>query len=451
MSAALAESPAQQAFSAAFEALRAQPAAVPAWRAARERAFSAFQTRGLPTTRDENWRSTSIAPLASTSFQRADEALARRVPAALLARLGFGGAFRGREAVFVNGRFAPHLSSLDALRGVRLRCLRHALHDEAERLVPQLGALIPSLEAHPFAALNTALFEDGALVEVDSGTQMDEPLHLLFVSLPGDGAAPTLCHPRTLVLAGRGSRARLVETYGGHAGERAFTNAVTEIALQDGAHVDHTKLQRESDAAFHVALLAVHQARDTRFVDHSICVGAALARNDLDVLLDGAGAECVLDGLFLGDGAQHLDTHSRIDHARPHGTSRELYKGVLDGRARGVFHGLVVVREDAQKSDAWQSNRNLLLSPEALVSSTPQLEIRADDVKCKHGSTTGQLDPQALFYLRSRGLGDEAARALLTYAFASEIVLRLEVEPVRAGLIEYLHDRLPRAPREEGA
>lgn len=451
--AALAESPALAAFAAAFEALRAQPefAPTPELREARERAWSSVQRRGLPTTRDEAWRATSIAPIAAASFRRADDGLAQRLPEALLARLGFAGAFRGREAVFVNGRFAPRLSSLDALAGVRVRCLRHALRDEPQGAASRLGALVPSLDAHPFAALNTALFEDGALVEVEPGAQMDAPLHLLHISWPGEGASPALSLPRVLLRAGRGSRVRLVETYGGHPGQPALVDAVTEIELEDDAQLDRTKLQRESDSAFHVALLAVRQGRDARFVDHSISVGAALSRHDIDVLLDGEGAECVLDGLFLAEGAQHTDTHSRIDHARPHGTSRELYKGVLDGRARGVFHGLVVVREGAQKSDAWQANRNLLLSTQALVHSTPQLEIRADDVKCKHGSTTGQLDPQALFYLRSRGLGEEAARALLTWAFASEIVQRLEVEPVRARLSDYLHERLPLAPREEVA
>lgn len=439
-------------YRAGFERFRARPEfGAAGWlRERRQGALDAFLRRGFPTTRDELWRTTSVAPIARAAFRRADDALAARVPAALLERLGFAGAFRGREIVFVNGRFAPALSSLDALRGVSVRSLREALAAEPERLEAHLGALVPALETHPFAALNTALFEDGALVEIEAGSVVAEPIHLLYVALPGDDG-PSVAYPRTLVLAGRASQSRLVETYGGHPGERAFTDAVTEIVLEDGARVDHTKLQRESDAAFHVALLAVRQGRDTRFVDHSICVGGALARNDVDALLAGEGAECVLDGLFLADGAQHMDTHTRIDHAVPHGKSRELYKGVLGGRSRGVFHGLVVVREAAQKSDALQSNRNLLLSADALVNSTPQLEIRADDVKCKHGSTTGQLDPQALFYMRSRGLGEEAARALLTYAFASEIVQRIEVEPVRSRLTEYLYDRLPRAPREEGA
>ena len=432
-------------YRARFERFRAQPEfGATAWlHERRARALDTFLRRGFPTTRDELWRTTSVAPIARASFRRADAALATQVPAALVERLAFAGAFRGREIVFVNGRFAPALSSLEALHGVRVRSLRDALQARPERLEARLGRLAPALEAHPFAALNTAFFEDGALVEIEAGSVNAEPIHLLYISLPGEGAAPTLAHPRTLVLAGSASQTRLVETYGGHPGARVFTNAVTEITLEDGARVDHTKLQRESEAAFHVALLAVHQGRDTRFSDHSICLGGGLVRNDIDVLLAGEGAECVLDGLFLADGAQHMDTHTRIDHAVPHGTSRELYKGVLGGRSRGVFHGLVVVREGAQKSDAWQANRNLLLSADALVNSTPQLEIRADDVKCKHGSTTGQLDPTALFYLRSRGIGEAAARGLLTWAFASELLQKVRDEGVRRAVRRRLEARLP--------
>jgi Fe-S cluster assembly protein SufD len=300
-------------------------------------------------------------------------------------------------------------------------------------------------------ALNTAFCEDGALVEIAPGAVLAEPVHLVYLSTPRWGHEATLSHPRTLVLAGRGSDATLIETCGGLEGEAYFTNAVTEVRLDAGARLDHYKLQRESDRAFHVASLAVRQQRDAFFSDHFVCLGGSLVRQDIDVLLDGEGAECVLNGLFMADGRQHMDTHTLIHHARPHGTSRELYKGVLDGRARGVFHGKVLVGKDAQKTDAYQSNKNLLLSREALVHSTPALEIFADDVKCKHGSTTGQLDPEALFYLRSRGLGEQAARSLLIYAFASDLVARVKVPAVKASLEAFLKDRLPQAPEEEVA
>jgi Fe-S cluster assembly protein SufD len=273
------------------------------------------------------------------------------------------------------------------------------------------------------------------------------PIHVLHVST-GSAAAPTVSHPRTLIVVRRGAQATLVETYGGAKGDVYFTNAVTEVCVEDGAILEHVRMQRESDSASHVATLAVRQERDAHYANRNVVVGGALSRLDLDCVLGGDGCDLTLDGLFLADGTQHLDTHTRIEHAHPHGTSRELYKGILDGRARGVFHGNVSVRPGAQKTDAHQSNKNLLLSKQALVQSTPQLEIFADDVKCKHGSTTGQLDAAALFYLRSRGLDEAAARSLLTYAFASEITQRIAVVPVRAALEAFLHERLPAAPKE---
>ncbi len=434
-----------------FERLGALPEFAPlaAWRAD---AFERFSALGLPSVRAEAWRSTSLAPLARSPW-RHEPAGPESVAPALLERLSFAGAFGGSEAVFVNGRWAAHLTNLEALQGqgVRVRSLRAALSADGAALGARLGSLAGLPEDNSLVALNSALFEDGALVEIAPGAVIEQPLHLLFVSVPGDGEGAALAHPRVLVLAGRGSQATLIETYGGAQNGCAFSNAVSEIVLEPGAVLDHYKLQRESLESFHVATLAVHQQRDSRFRDHSLCLGSALARNAIDVRLDGEGAACDLDGLFLGTGRQHLDTHIRVDHLRPHGTSRQLYKGVLDERARGVFHGLVLVRAGAQKTDAGQVNKNLLLSREALVDSTPQLEIRADDVKCKHGSTTGQLDPQALFYLRSRGLDEAEARGLLTYAFASEIVQRVAVEPIRARLSEYLYERLPHTPRQEGA
>jgi Fe-S cluster assembly protein SufD len=245
------------------------------------------------------------------------------------------------------------------------------------------------------------------------------------------------------VLAGRGSQCHIVESYGGPSGAAYFTNAVSEVALEDGAVVDHYKLQHESEAAFHVGLIAVSQGRSSRFTSHSFSFGGALARTDIRQLFAAEGGECVLNGLFLAGGEQLTDTHTFVDHAHPHCTSRELYKGIVDGKARGVFVGRVLVRKDAQKTDAHQTNKNLLLSREALVDSVPQLEILANDVKCKHGSTTGQLDPAALFYLRSRGIPEEAARSLLVNAFAGEIVGRVAVPLVRAGVEQTLRQRLP--------
>jgi Fe-S cluster assembly protein SufD len=255
----------------------------------------------------------------------------------------------------------------------------------------------------------------------------------------------TASHPRTLVVAERGSQARIIETYAGPENETYLTNAVTEVSLEDGAIVEHYKMQRESEQAFHVGRVFTRQARDSQFASYSFSLGGALVRTDIDVHLAGEGSSCGLYGLFLGHGSQHVDHHTVIDHAVPRCSSRELYKGILDGRARGVFFGTVIVRPDAQKTDAQQTNKNLLLSKEALVESTPRLQIEADDVRCKHGSTTGQLDATALFYLRSRGIGEAQARTLLTYAFAADVVERITVAPLRRSLAASLGGLLPGA------
>jgi Fe-S cluster assembly protein SufD len=252
-----------------------------------------------------------------------------------------------------------------------------------------------------------------------------------------------------LVVAGRGSRAQVVESYVGTPGQEYFTNAMSEVRIEDGAEVEHYRLQKESEAAFHVGRLAVAVGREGRFAHRSFSFGALLARVDVDIVLAGEGAACVLEGLFYSSGDRHTDVHTRVDHVAPRCTSRQLYKGVLDGHGRGVFHGLVVVRPGAQKTDAVQNNRNLLLSKDALVSSTPQLEILADDVKCKHGSTTGQLDAAAIFYLRSRGIGETEARGLLTRAFAGELVGKIEVASVRAAVEALLEEHLGSGPSSQ--
>jgi Fe-S cluster assembly protein SufD len=421
-------------------------AAEPAWLGTlRQEGFARFAARGFPGPREEAWRHTSVAPIARTAF--ALPSGDRTIPAERLRQLDFGGVFTGWEIVFVDGRFARELSSPAAADGVRLTSLADALRDDPERVRPHLARLAPPDAIDPFRGLNAALLEDGGFVEIAPDLAPTAPLHLIFYST-GDAARPTVTHPRTLVIAGRGSHATVVETYAGAEGGAYLTNAVTEIVVEPGARVDHYKLQRESEGAFHVSTLAVELGRDATFSDHSVCVGGGLVRQHVEARFAGQGGDCALFGLFVGDGAQHHDTHTLVDHAVPHCTSRELYKGILGGRARGVFHGKVLVRQDAQKTNAYQANQNLLLSKEALVNSTPALEIHADDVKCKHGSTTGQLDPLALFYLRSRGIGEEAARSLLTYAFASDLVSRITVQPVRVALEAFLHHRLPSAPRE---
>ena len=275
------------------------------------------------------------------------------------------------------------------------------------------------------------------MVEVDKDAVPGEPIHLLFLSVPNGG--PTVSHPRNLIVAGRGSQASVIETYVGAGGAACFTNAVTEIVLGDGAVFDHYRIQQESDQAFHVATVQAIQGRQSVFSSHNVALGAALARNDVNSVLDAEGAECFLNGLFFAAGTRHVDNHTLLDHAKPHCQSRELYKGILAGRGVGVFNGKIVVRKDAQKTNAIQSSRNLLLSGEAVVNTKPQLEIFADDVRCTHGATVGQIDQEALFYMQSRGIPAGAARQLLIHAFAGEVLDLMKWQPAREKLAAVLH------------
>jgi Fe-S cluster assembly protein SufD len=433
----------RDAYRASFERFASAHAADPAWlRERRTAAMARFVEKGLPSARDEAWRHTPTAPLAKARLEPADPGA--RPGAGALAALPREG--RGASLVFVNGRLSREHSVLDAGRpGALVAGLRDLLREAPERLEPWLGRVADG-RTGAFADLNTAFAEDGAAVVLAPGTILEEPVHVLHVQA-GDGA-PATSHARTLVLAGRGSECRVVEAFASPDGWPGLANAVTEVVVEDNAFVDRYCLQQEGREALHVATVAARLGRDARFRDHAFALGGALSRTDVDVRFAGEGGECVLDGLFVLDGRRVADTHSRVEHARPHCTSRQLYKGVVDGQGRGVFGGLVVVRPGAQKTDAGQTNRNLLLSPEALVHSTPQLEILADDVKCRHGSTTGQIDPVALFYLRSRGLGEDAARRLLVWAFASDLVRRVEVASLRRAVERHLQAHLPGGPEE---
>jgi Fe-S cluster assembly protein SufD len=431
-------------YRAEFEAFAAgRSAPEPAWlRERREEAIARFRERGFPTIAEEEWRFTSVAPIARTAFRRPAPGEGSGVRTADVAVFGFDGAFEGHQIVFVDGRLAPGLSSITPEGSLQIRGLADVLSREPERLQSHLGRLMGDA-ASSFADLNAAFLEDGAFVFIPPGLVVDKPIHLVFMSSRGTGVAPTISHPRTVVVAGRGSQAQIVESYAGVPGAAYFANAVTEIVLEEGAGLEHYKIQRESEAAFHVGFMAVVQGRASRFKTHSFALGGRLARNDVRQLFAAEGGECELNGLFAVAGEQHADTHTVIDHAHPHCTSRELYKGILDGKSRGVFVGRILVREGASKTDAHQTNKNLLLSREALVDSVPQLEILASDVKCKHGSTTGQLDPAALFYLRSRGIPEAAARSLLVCAFASDVVGRVRIPAVKAGIERHLREHLP--------
>jgi Fe-S cluster assembly protein SufD len=413
----------------------------PSWiREVRRSAISCFADLGFPSTRNEDWKYTSVTPLAQVPFET-------KVPPAstisgdIVAPLSFTDPAYNR-VVFVNGVFSPELSALRGIAsGIQVGSLAEALHDDAAKVEPYL-ARHARYQNHSFVALNTAFIEDGAFVFVPEGLVLEEPLYLVFVSTTE--GQPTVCHPRNLVVLGNASQARIVESYVGVGSGIYFANAVTEIVAGDGAVVDHYRLQRETDQGFHVGALAVHLSRHSNFTTHSLTLGGSLVRNDVHAVLDGEGIECVLNGLYLVDGQRHVDNHTHIEHVKPRSSSRELYKGVLDGKARGVFNGKILVHKAAQKTDAKQTNRNLLLSPDAVVNTKPQLEIYTDDVKCAHGSTIGQLDLDALFYLRSRGIDEESARSLLCYAFASDIVRRIKIGPMRARLDQYLTSKFRR-------
>ena len=401
----------------------------------REAAFARFVKLGLPTTQDEEWKYTSLAPLGQHRFEPAGERAFREIDRWTLEDGGI-------RLVFVNGRHRPELSSRVAGGGgAFVGSLRGALTERPE-LVERELARHADYQHDALTALNTAFIEDGAFIQIPARDVLPAPIHLLFVSTAQ--GKPTLSQPRNLIVLGAGSQATVIETYAGLSGEDGvyFTNAVTEIVLAENAQLDHYKLQEEGARAFHIALTQVQHGRDSRFNSHSVALGAALARNDLRALFAREGSECTLNGLYMATGKQHLDNRTLIDHQSPRCTSRELYKGVLDGQSRGVFSGRVLVRHDAQKTDASQTNKNLLLSDDAVVDTKPQLEIFADDVKCTHGATVGRLDDLARFYARSRGLPAAAADRLLTYAFAAEVVDEVTLVPVREELDRLVLERL---------
>jgi len=406
----------------------------------REDAITRFERMGFPTTHDEGWRHTNVAPISKFPFRPAvrdfDGLTARE-----LGSLTFGDDDSCR-LVFINGAYSEELSRAGALpSGTRVKNLATALETERGLLGPYLARLA-SFESNPFVALNTAFLADGAFVHIPRKTVLDQVLHLVFLSTSRGEAS--VSHPRNLILVGDDCQASIVESYGGLDHGSYFTNTVTEIVLGNNASLDHCKLQRESEDSFHVGTLQVLQERNSRLYSHSISLGGALVRNDLNTVMNGEGCDSTLDGLYVTRGRQLVDNHTCIDHARPHCDSRELYKGILDDQSRGVFSGKIIVRKDAQKTSAKQTNKNLLLSEEALANTAPELQIFADDVKCTHGATIGHLDEEQLFYTRSRGIGAEAARTLLTYAFASDILGSVKFKPIQCQIDLVLLTRLSR-------
>jgi len=413
------------------------PASSPSWLSElRGKALERGNALSVPTTRDEDWRFTDPSPLYRAALEAASGAA--QVDAAAIEPWFIPEA--GSRLVFVDGVFAPHVSLLRPESGVVVAALGRALDEHGDRVQSALGRIISGVD-EAFSAVNTAWLRDGAVVFVSREREARDPIHLLFLNASPGAAA----YPRTLVVAERGGRCTVVEDFTSLHGEVSLTNAVSEIHVGESASVRHIRLQREGTAAFHIGTCGVRVARDGRYSSVSIALGARLSRYNLQVLQAGEGTEFEIDGLALISGRQLADTHSLVDHALPHGRSRQLHKCVVGDAAHAVFNGKILVRPGAQRTDSTQESRNLLLTQRAQVDTKPQLEIFADDVKCGHGATVGQLDAEQIFYLRSRGLSDSSARDLLAFAFAAQVVERIELPSV----VRRLEDVIVRHTRKE--
>ena len=423
---------------------------LPWLRSLRENAFARFCEVGFPTARDEDWRFTNISSVAETPFQLSRRAV-RLLPSDLQPWRMEGAA---GQLVFVNGRFSAELSSVANLpQGVHISSLANQIEENPKEIENQLGAYL-NTERDAFCAMNTAFVEDGACIRIHRGAVLTAPIHLLFVSAVN--GAPLMTHPRNLIIAEEGSQAAVIEDYvsfgAGDNGE-ALSNTATELVAHDNAIVSHYLIEREDTRAFNVSTLRIQQGRNANVASHSLLLGGAIVRNNVHPVLAGEGGECLINGLFIGSGRQHLDNYMYVEHAKPHCSSRQFYNGILDGHAHGVFHGRIIVHKDAQKTDAKQTNRNLLLSDDAQIDTKPQLEIYADDVKCTHGATIGQIEEDALFYLRSRGIDEGSARKLLLLAFAGECLGRMKEEGPRAFAENLISDSLAELskPRDSAA
>lgn len=416
------------------------PEGEPSWVARlREGAFERFEELGFPTTDDEDWKYTNVSTLARGTFRPASEEPIESLDAGVVEPFVYEEARRSC-LVFVNGAFRPDLSSLEAVPEGVVSDLASALAGERGELIREHLGHLSGQGDDAFAALNTAFLRGGVFIHLPVGVSVDAPVQLLFLSTSPE--AESASFPRVLVVAERDSRLDIIESYVATDESIYFTNAVVEIFVGEGARVTHCKVQDESERAFHVAATRAEVGKSGAYEAITVTLGAQISRHGIEVLLDSEGAECRVDGLYIVGDGQHADTHSLIDHRKPHGTSRQNYKGILDGKSRAVFNGRVFVHEGAHQTDAVQSNKNLLLSTDARVDTKPQLEIYNDDVKCAHGATVGQLEEEELFYLRSRGLHTDLARNLLTYGFAEEIVEKIKYDSIRAQLDRAILNRL---------
>jgi Fe-S cluster assembly protein SufD len=426
-----------------FERLE-KDAGQPAWVfPLRKAGIARFAEVGFPTLKDEDWRFTNVAPIVKLPFKPVVQPSANVLTREDLARLTFG-SLTGPRLVFVNGHYASEISSPPASEGgVIAGSLAAALANDSGLLQNHFARYIQGAD-NAFAALNAAFFSDGGFVYVPAGKILEPPIHLLFVSTAKETGAAI--HPRNLIILEKAARATVLESYLSLSDAAYFTNALTEIAVGEDAALEHCKFQDESPNAFHVAGTHARLGRGCNFLSHSIATGARLSRNDIRTVLAGEGIQCVLNGLYLTKGDQLSDHHMVVEHAQPHCSSHEYYNGILDDRSKGVFHGRILVRPAAQKTDAKQTNKNLLLSETATINTKPQLEIYADDVKCTHGATVGQLNEDSIFYLRARGLSADTARRMLIHAFAGEITERIRHAPAREELDRLLWGRLEANP-----
>ncbi len=392
----------------------------------RKDALANFSRLEFPTIKDEEWKYTSIAPLLKYNFvpSYGKKIISKEFIKSLL--------FDEMEhslIVFINGRYSAENSIiLNLPDGVAVGSIADEIKKKNDVLLKHFGKYA-DYDNHIFTALSTAYTEDGAFIYVPVGKIVEEPIHIIFITDSGD--EKILTQPRNLFIAEKDSRVTIIEHYVGKENETYFTNAVTEIVAEENAVVDHIKLQEESKKAFHIARMEVDQERSSNFSSHLISTGADLTRNEFNAKFKDEGGECTLNGLYMIDGTQLFDAHTLMDHAKPHCNSHEHYKGILDDKSRGVFNGKIIVRPDAQKTNAFQQNNSILLSDEALINTKPQLEIFADDVKCSHGATIGQMDDDAKFYLKSRGIGEEASKGILLHAFASDVITSIKIESVR--------------------
>jgi Fe-S cluster assembly protein SufD len=412
----------------------------PAWLAhLRAEAAARFEELDFPTTRHEEWKYTNLAPLLKTPFRPVLELDGQGLTAESLAPFTFPES-RQSQLIFINGLYARELSNLAQIPGgVVARGLTDLSGAQADALREHL-AVHADYRREAFTALNTASARDGAFIYLPPGKIVAAPIHLLYLSTARE--ASTVSHPRTLIVAGRGATAMVIESYVSLAEDTYFTNAVTEVVVSAGAVLDHYRLQEESERAFHIATTQVYQERDSNYSSCAVSLGSAIARHTLNVALTDENIVSAIDGLYVVTGRQHVDNHTTIDHLKPHCASQQLYKGILDGPSRAVFNGKIFVHPGALLTDARQLNKNLLLSDEARVDTKPQLEIFADDVKCAHGATVGQLEDDELFYLASRGLPPERARALLTYGFAEDVIRKIRLGSARKQLDELVLAKL---------